>query len=60
MERFEPIVFGMSGYNVVDAAVGRPQFSRNVIASIIGLVIPRGVSQAPVGSLVIKQGALRS
>jgi hypothetical protein len=56
LERFEPIVFGRSGYNLVDAAVARPQFSRNVIASIIGIVIPRGVSQATIGGLVIKAG----
>ena len=56
LERFEPIVFGRSGYNLVDAAVARPLFSRNVIASIIGIVIPRGISQAAVGGLVIKAG----
>ncbi len=56
LERFEPIVFGASGYNLVDAAVARPTYSRNVIASIIGLVIPRGVDQALVGDLMIKLG----
>jgi hypothetical protein len=56
LERFEPIVFGMSGYNLVDAAVARPLYSRNVIASIIGVVIPRGINQAIVGSLVVKAG----
>lgn len=56
LERFEPIVFGMAGYNVVDAAIARPLYSRNVIASIIGVVIPRGISQAAVGGLVVKAG----
>jgi hypothetical protein len=56
LERFEPIVFGMSGYNVVDAAVARPSFSRNVTASIIGVLMPRGVNQVFPGSPVIKAG----
>lgn len=56
LERFEPIVFGGSGYNLVDAAVARPSFSRNVTGSIIGLVLPRGVGQAAVGDLVVKAG----
>ncbi len=56
LERFEPIVFGRAGYNLVDAAVARPLYSRNVIASIIGIVIPRGISQATVGGLVVKAG----
>lgn len=56
LERFEPIVFGRAGYNLVDAAVARPLYSRNVIASIIGIVIPNGISQATVGGLVIKAG----
>jgi hypothetical protein len=56
LERFEPIVFGGSGYNLVDAAIARPTFSRNLTPSIIGLVVPRGVDQAFVGSDVIKVG----
>jgi hypothetical protein len=56
LERFEPIVFGMSGYNVVDAALARPTHSRNVTASIIGQIIPRGIDQATVGMGVIKAG----
>ena len=56
LERFEPIVFGFSGYNLVDAAVARPTYSRNVTPSIIGQVVPRGIDQAFVGSLVIKAG----
>lgn len=58
LERFEPIVFGgcRGGYNLVDAAVARPTFNRNVIPMIIGLVIPTGVNQAFVGGLAIKAG----
>lgn len=57
LERFEPIVFSFpGGYNLVDAAVARPTFSRNVTASIIGVLIPQGVGQAFVGGLVIKAG----
>lgn len=56
LERFEPIVFGRSGYNLVDAALARPTFTRNVTNSIIGLVAPRGIDQAFVGGLVIKVG----
>ena len=56
LECFEPIVFGRSGYNLVDAAIARPSFNRNVTASIIGVLIPRGVDQAFIGSPVIKVG----
>jgi hypothetical protein len=56
LERFEPIVFGASGYNLVDAALARPTHSRNVTASLIGEVIPRGIDQATVGMGVIKVG----
>lgn len=56
LDRFEPIVFGGSGYNLVDAAVARPSFSRNVTASIIGVLMPRGVNQVFPGSPVIKAG----
>lgn len=56
LERFEPIVFGMAGYNLVDAAVARPLYSRNVVAAIIGIRMPGGVDQALVGMPVIKVG----
>jgi hypothetical protein len=56
LERFEPIVFGMSGYNVVDAAVARPTYSRNVTPSIIGIAMPRAIDQALVGDGVLKVG----
>jgi len=56
LERFEPIVFGRSGYNLVDAAVARPAFARNVTASVLGVLVPRGVDQAFVGGPVIKAG----
>ncbi len=44
------------GYNLVDAAVARPQHSRNITASIIGQVMPTGVNQAQFGTFVIKAG----
>jgi len=56
LERFEPIVFGMSGYNMVDAAVARPTYSRNVTPSIIGIAMPRGIDQAVIGDSVLKIG----
>jgi hypothetical protein len=56
LERFEPIVFGRSGYNLVDAAVARPTFGRNVTPSIIGILVPRGVDQVFVGTGVVKVG----
>jgi hypothetical protein len=59
LDRFEPIVLSQfigPGYNLVDAAVARPSHSRNFTASIIGAVMPQGVDQARVGTLVIKAG----
>jgi hypothetical protein len=56
LERFEPITFGMTGYNVVDCAVAKPVYSRNVVASIIGVAMPRGIDQAAVGQRVLKVG----
>jgi hypothetical protein len=56
LDRFERITFGAAGYNVVDCAVARPTTSRNVTASIIGIAMPRGISQALVGLSVIKVG----
>lgn len=56
LERFERITFGAAGYNLVDAAVARPTASRNVISAIIAVVTPRGISEAQVGTPVIKVG----
>lgn len=61
LERFEPLTLGPSRaipgrYNLVDAAVARPLDTRNVTASVVGVVIPRGVGQALVGQQVIKAG----
>jgi hypothetical protein len=59
LDRFEPIVLSQfvgPGYNLVDAAVARPQHSRNITASIIGQVMPTGVNQALPGTFVIKAG----
>ncbi len=60
LERFEPIQLSSfqtpPGYNLVDAAVARPLSSRDVTASIIGIIMPRGIDQALVGTQVIKVG----
>lgn len=59
LDRFEPIVlsqFNGPGYNLVDAAVARPSHARHVTAAIIGAIMPQGVDQARVGSVVIKAG----
>ncbi len=67
LERFEPIVLSPRlnfpppgyppGFNLVDAAVARPIYGRDVTASIIGLIMPQGIDQAAsVGALVIKAG----
>ncbi len=57
LERFEPITFGFpGGFNLVDAAVARPLYSRSATAAIIGAVMPRGIGQALTGMLVIKAG----
>jgi hypothetical protein len=56
LERFEPITFGMTGYNVVDCAVAKPLYSRNVVAAIIAQAMPRGIDQAQVGQRVLKVG----
>ncbi len=55
-ERTEEIVFGASGYNLVDAALARPTDSRNVTASIIGLAAPTGVGQTLPLMNVLKVG----
>lgn len=57
LERFEPITFGFpGGFNLVDAAVARPLYSRGVTSSIIGVAMPNGIGQALTGTLVIKVG----
>lgn len=56
LERFEPIVFGGAGYNLVDAAVAQPTYSRNLNPSIIGVTLPRGIGEAFVGRDVLKVG----
>lgn len=56
LERFEEIVFGRAGYNLVDAAIARPLSSRDVTAAIIGIIMPRGIDQALSGTRVIKAG----
>jgi len=56
LERFEPITFGAAGYNLVDCAVAKPLYSRDVIAAIIGQIMPQGIDQALVGQRVVKLG----
>jgi hypothetical protein len=60
LDRFEPIILSQfaspTGYNLVDAALARPSHSRNMTASIIGAIMPQGVDQARVGTIVIKAG----
>lgn len=56
LSRFEEIVFGASGYNLIDAALATPIASRNVIAAIIGVVVPTGVGQAQPLDPVLKVG----
>jgi hypothetical protein len=56
LDRFEEIVFGYSGYNLVDGAVARPIAPRNVTAAIIGVAVPRGVNQVFPLDPVIKAG----
>ena len=55
-ERTEKIVFGASGYNLIDAALARPTDARNVTASIIGAAAPTGVGQALPLMNVLKVG----
>lgn len=56
LDRFEEIVFGLSGYNLVDGALARPLEPRNVTAAIIGAVVPRGVNQVLPLDQVVKVG----
>lgn len=57
LSRFEPITFGSSArYNLVDAAIARPIRSRDVMAAITNLGIPKGVIEATLGMDVIKSG----
>ncbi|MGI9293101.1 MAG: hypothetical protein ACR2PS_03890, partial [Pseudomonadales bacterium] len=56
LARYEEIVFGASGYNLIDAALAKPTANRNVIAAIIGSVVPTGVSQAFPFDSVVKAG----
>ena len=56
LDRFEEIVFGLSGYNLVDGALARPLEPRNVTAAIIGAVVPRRVNQVFPLDQVVKVG----
>ena len=57
LSRFIPILFGSKRqYNLVDAALARPTDQRNVIASVVGLGIPKGTVEATLGMDVVKSG----
>lgn len=57
LERFMPIRFGSpEAYNLVDAALALPTDSYGVIASIVGLGIPKGTEEATLGMQVTKSG----
>ncbi len=57
LSRFVPIIFGSPDrYNLVDAALAHPTDQRNVIASIVGLGIPKGTIEATLGMDVVKSG----
>lgn len=57
LSRFVPITFGSpNAYNLVDAALALPRDQRLVIASIVGLGIPKGVVEATLGMEVVKSG----
>jgi hypothetical protein len=57
LTRFVPISFGSPDrYNLVDAALATPLDQRLVIASAVGLGIPRGTVEATLGMEVTKSG----
>lgn len=57
LSRFVPVHFGSTTrYNLVDCAVARPADQRNVMASIVGLGIPKGTVEATLGMEVVKSG----
>ncbi len=57
LSRFVPITFAdPNAYNLVDAALALPKDQRLVIASIVGLGIPKGTVEATLGMEVVKSG----
>jgi hypothetical protein len=57
LTRFVPIFFGSPDrYNLVDAAIATPLDSRLMMASIVGIGIPKGTREAEVGMKVTKSG----
>ncbi|HKI56115.1 MAG TPA: hypothetical protein VKB31_03095 [Trueperaceae bacterium] len=57
LSRFVPVHFGSPArYNLVDCALARPLDQRDVIASIVGLGIPKGTVEATLGMEVAKSG----
>lgn len=57
LSRFVPMHFNSPDrFNLVDAALAVPEDLRNVIASIVALGIPKGVTEATLGLEVVKSG----
>lgn len=57
LSRFIPIRFGNADrYNLVDAALARLTDQRHVIASVVGLGVPKGTVEATLGMDVVKSG----
>ncbi|PCI12448.1 MAG: hypothetical protein COB71_08900 [Thiotrichales bacterium] len=57
LARFVRIRFNdRAAHNLVDAAIARPSDLRNVTASIVGLGIPKGTTEATLGMAVTKSG----
>lgn len=57
LSKFVPIWFGsQTRYNLVDAALARPDDARYVMASIVGLGVPKGTVEATLGMEVVKSG----
>ncbi len=57
LARFVPIKFNdPNAYNLVDAAVATPTDLRDVMASIVGVGIPKGTVEAVLGMDVVKSG----
>jgi hypothetical protein len=57
LSAFVPIHFGdPNKYNLVDAALARPNDIRDVIGQVVGLGLPRGTEEATLGMDVVKSG----
>lgn len=57
LEAFVPIRFdGLDAYNLVDAALARPQDMRLVVGAAAGLGLPTGTAEAELEMTVVKSG----